>query len=223
METGFNRIDAAEAEWLWNRRPPKSEPQVASLLPGGYDRYLRVFHPFKPWVVRDLPSPTWRQLAERLHVTYGAALMWEDLEPVLPSSAGGRPYSVEEGELDRRQLGSLLRDLVENNNPIFFYFGLASVVATSNHEPLCFRGTIESLEKVKEVVDDLAQQHVCGPEYLWDENKNWIICTDYDLVSTYIACNGQAAKRVLSDMELEAVEVEPSTPLSKRGRDGVSG
>lgn len=220
METSFKRVDASSADWLRSRRIETAYPQVANILPEGYDSYLRVFHPFEPWGERRVPPPTWRQLAQEAGAHYGPELTWEDLEPVLPQTGDGRPYAVDEGELDFPRLNSLLQELAVDGDEIFYYFGLASIVAAQSHQAICFRGDIESLQQIKEAVDALAQRHVAGPEYLWNERRTWIVSTDYDLTSTYVACDRPAAQKVLNDRQLEVVEVEMSTPLSKQRRNG---
>ncbi len=73
---------------------------VAELLPDGFARYLRVFHPFLPADPRDpekrLPGPvrTWRSLAEEVGASYHPEIMSDSLIDALGGEhEENRPYS----------------------------------------------------------------------------------------------------------------------------------
>ena len=48
-----------------------------------------------------------------------------------------------------------------------------------------------------------------SPQLWWPDDRSWIVATEIDLVSTYIACSGQLADELMSDDQIEAIRVEP--------------
>jgi hypothetical protein len=57
---------------------------------------------------------------------------------------------------------------------------------------------------------------VSEPELVWPEDRSWVVCTDFDLLSTYIACNRTLAKALTDDSHLEVAEVSRRTTGSPK-------
>ena len=49
------------------------------------------------------------------------------------------------------------------------------------------------------------------PELVWPDDRSWVICTDYDLTSTYIGSDRKLAGVLMDDSQLEIVEVTRDT------------
>ena len=50
-----------------------------------------------------------------------------------------------------------------------------------------------------------------GPEFVWPADRPWVVNTDYDLNSTYIACDEDLAEAILTDPTLEVLPVSRDT------------
>ena len=48
-----------------------------------------------------------------------------------------------------------------------------------------------------------------SPQLWWPDDRRWIVATEIDLVSTYIACSAQLADELIAGDQLEAIRVEP--------------
>jgi hypothetical protein len=223
---------AADEEVAW-LLPGLSAPSrarvhhVDELLPQGYGRYLRLFHPFVPWASEPAEAVpkgsrrSWQSLAQEAGVTFHSELSWRSLEPVVPLvTDGGRRYSVYEGQLESFTANRLLTALVATGpaQPVFFvYSHPGCLIATPNHEPLAFRGLAEELDVVRE-----AAGQAPGPTYIWPEDRRWLVTTDADLVSTYVACDIEAAESLMADGELEVLAVTRNTRIDD-GSDQLNG
>jgi hypothetical protein len=205
----------SQERWLLDQvgtRPTFQQHCVFELLPPGYERYVRVLHPFEPWNPEASPledMPTWRQLADLAHVVYHPLITWETLRPILGGPDGPRPYSVDNGRLSEPARSRLLEVLADTSDDAeaFFYFGMPAWMSIG--KPLLYRAPLRSLGEVdaRAAADTNGPSPIPGPEYFWPFDRSWVVSTDYDLVSTYIACNGDLADRLLSDGILETFQV----------------
>lgn len=48
-----------------------------------------------------------------------------------------------------------------------------------------------------------------SPQLWWPDDRSWVVATEIDLVSTYVACSHPLADALMADDELEAIRVEP--------------
>lgn len=214
--------DAAEAEWLEHLQSPYDTSGEGYRLtdvglPEGYERYVRIFHPFVPWeassedfIPREL-CRTWREMAQIAGVQYHAELMWSSLEPVLAVEHDRRDFAVLEGALDlatRRALTSALVGASANTTAFYWY---SLTAAMNGKDPVVLSAGVADAEQVF----TYARQHdlavTNNPEYIWLVDRSWVVMTDWDLTSTYVACDAALADSLLADPGLEAVEVGPTT------------
>jgi hypothetical protein len=219
-EQSVERLPIGQHEmWLTQLRAP-SRPRgvhcVDGLLPPGFETTLRLFHPFVPWktpIGSQVPAVDrhrWSELADAAGVTFHAELTWRSLSPVLPINDDGRPYAVWEGDLEPRTRAAALAALApEPSTPVFFYFGLGAIVRSGH--PALFRAPAAVAANVCETYAHEVGQHVPGPEYTWPQDRAWVVCTDYDLTSTYIAADRTAAERLQANEDLELLPVTPDT------------
>lgn len=144
---------------------------------------------------------------------FGAGLTSRQLERVLPIRGKGRRYGVADGELEPETAAALIATLSESTKEkmVYFYFGLAAVIRAE--VPMVFRGPLSSFEQVRGLADEAAGQHVPGPETMWPEDRSWVVVSDYDLVSTYIACDRPTAGLLLGRSDLEVLRIERPTKI----------
>lgn len=199
---------------------------VGELLPKGFARYLRIFHPFVPWDAEPSAQSSvkkrmsWEGLAVEAGVPFGPTLTWRQLKVVLPISAdeSQRPWAVWVGDLEKGTADALFESLdVGGGEGFFFAFGLAAILGTHEHGPMMFRAdSLDSRAEVIERVREAGAAAVTTPQYVWPKDQAWIVCSDYDLDSTYVAAGHEAALRVLHHPVLEAVEVQLETRIDGR-------
>ena len=48
-----------------------------------------------------------------------------------------------------------------------------------------------------------------SPQLWWPDDRSWIVATEIDLVSTYIACSERLADELIADERIEAIRVKP--------------
>jgi hypothetical protein len=215
-------VDVVLAEWLTGLRRASSdsghEHRVRELLPPGYDVYLRLFHPFVPW---DVPVQarkpeelrTWRSVAEQAGVRYHEQITWRSISRALPVIDGSRELAVADGDLDPVVRGALRGVLgaATSGQSWLFYYGLSVMV--SGRTPVLF---CSSLDSIHDVIRTAVEEHsavVESPELVWPEDRAWVVCTGYDLTSTYIACSRDVAARVAAGPHLETLEVSRQTRI----------
>ena len=230
MDSAIERVGNAKPDWLegLSRDPADGAHvhRVGELLPAGYATYLRLFHPFAPWGVDPYLADasefrSWRSLAEEAGVEFSGELTWRTLEPVIPIvEGGGRRYAVPEGELDpivRRRLFSILSAFTAPQ-PTYFFYGISALVM--GQEALLLRASLDAVEKVIAAVrEGDINAAVESPELVWPEDRSWLLYTDYDLVSTYIASNRAVASALIADEHVEAVEITRQTRFDDRADD----
>jgi hypothetical protein len=193
---------------------------VAELLPPGFDCYVRVFHPFVPWTAEPTEPVSrsrcgrWADIARSAGVTFGPNLTWRQLEKALPVGADGqRPFAVWEGDLEINAADALFAALPSQGaDGYFLSFGLVAIIRTDAHAPATyFVQTLDNRSAVIDAVNDGPATSITTAEYVWPSDKSWIVCTDYDLTSTYVALGAEAASRMLAHPAIEAVEVTLDT------------
>jgi hypothetical protein len=207
----------------WRRRLlPRDDyvHRVGRLLPPGYDAYARIFHPFIPWdwgpdhSGPPEPRRTWRSLAEAAGVRYTAELFWRQLDSVLPVSDDKRPWSTWEGEMEKQTAAALLLALdgPATRRPYLFAFGIEAIVKVGEQLLLAHREP--DVEAVRRVASERSGSRLGGPEAIWPIDERWIVVSDYDLTSTYVAMDAEGAERVRSTSYLEVLPVDLNTRIA---------
>jgi len=195
---------------------------VGELLPPGYERYIRVFHPF---VGSDSPQhhrTTWRDLATEAGVPFGPTLTWRQLEPAIPLNEDGqhRPWEVETGRLDL----AVARELFDclDTTPATYTFAYGLSLAVAGKQPFMIQAdTLADLDAVQEAAKRRADP-ITWPEYVWPDDMSWIVHTNYDLSSTYVATSSRGFDSVLNSPDIEATAVSPTTRVDDRADEQQS-
>ena len=203
---------------------------VAELLPPGYPRYVRIFHPFLPADPNDAdevlagPARSWASLAEEAGAEFHPELTWTSLLNVLGGRDGPRPYSVSEGRLDEPARSALFRLLSKRGEwDAYFLYDLGALIRVSR--PLLYRAPITLYRDVQDAADrDLGGvgELQPGPEFVWPTDRSWVVNTDYDLSATYLACDADLADAILADPTLETLPVSLDTRVDESA-DRING
>lgn len=64
-----------------------------------------------------------------------------------------------------------------------------------------------AIDHVCAAVDQELNGHVPGQGYVWAESRSWVVSSDYDLVSTYVATDRTGADALQVDPRLEVATV----------------
>jgi hypothetical protein len=161
-----------------------------------------------------LPGPvrTWRSLADEAGVQFHPELVWTRLLPALGGWEGPRRYWVSAGSLDDPAASALFAVLVNHSGEAkaYFYFDGYS----SGGEQLLFRAPPVRFSDVCDLARrtrGAGHEFDTWPEFVWPTDRSWVVNTDTDLVSTYIACDEDVADQILNDTTLESVLVSLDT------------
>lgn len=219
--------------------PGRSDPvhTVAELLPDGYARYLRVFHPFLPADPGDrdkvLPGPprTWRSLADEAGAVFHPELMSWSLIDALGWENEHHRFLLSEGRLDEPARSALFGILAASDaGDAFYLYFLNAIVRARDHAPLLYRAPLVDLDEVHAAASELLgdpPDKAPGPEFVWPLDRSWMVTTDYDLESTYVACDDRIAEQILSAADIEALPLTRWTRVDNEidqiNRAGTSG
>jgi hypothetical protein len=202
---------------------------VAELLPAGFDRYLRIFHPFlrsttlDDGVIRE--TRTWRSLAEEAGVVFHPEIVRESLLPALPvldDEEAGRAWNVEEGRLEDPAWTALFETLTTRSPKRDAYFLFGWTLA----HPVLFRADIGNFGAVQAVADEHLRTGggdfpADSPEFVWPVDRSWVVNTDPDLVATFVACDEALADMILAHPALEVLPVTLASRVD-RGADRIN-
>jgi hypothetical protein len=110
-----------------------------------------------------------------------------------------------------RALETVLVDA--STRPYHFAFTLSAQVMAPHHEPFLATSDTLSIEKVHAAVEHRYGQRIAGHDHMWPADLRWVMTTDYDLDSPYIASHADTATRILLYQQLEGLLVAADTPL----------
>ncbi|MFC4516354.1 hypothetical protein [Streptomyces ehimensis] len=204
--------EGTELAWIQDRlgRPDGGPGHaVSELVPGCFGSYLRIFHPFQ---AMDGSGRTcsWRTLAEAYGVPFHSELSHRSL-PAGTVPSGGPLWLAESGRLDDRSRGALQRCLAPatGDQQVFYAYDLVAMgedVDSPIERCSSLAGLDSTHAAVRAEIGD-----VDGPEFWWPQDRSWVVTTDHDLLSTYIGCSTETARRILRADELEVLPVTQQT------------
>lgn len=210
--------DRSPAAWLRAALAPGAT--VASLVPAGFPAYARVFHPAVRYVGDDDVEVSWAEVAAANGTTAHPLMQWgsvtgsleyfenDDQAPLWHGSParGHLPVPVAE------RLVAVLRRYT--TTPADCWFGVdADLVDPAASVPTLdlprgrfwlLRGPIELA--AANLVDEPAEQ---SAGLWWPADRAWVVATDADLVSSYVAGSVACIAAVLATSGLEAAPAEP--------------
>jgi hypothetical protein len=215
--------DAQPAEWVAEafRDFAKS---VLSLVPKGFEAYVRVFHPAR---LRSGEVVTWAEIAAANGREAHAGMQLNALtgiESIYGSQPGVFDVHPAVGWLEAdlaRALASALRPHSTTPDRCFFavWYGFAGLgddvrsaptFVTPGRKYHLLTGPVEAASEIVE--EPLSRR---SPNLWWPEDRAWCVATEIDLNSTYVGCT-DACRRDLLALEVEAFEIDPATGITKR-------
>lgn len=219
QELNIERLPDTEFDWL-AERARSQEPRVhrvEELLLPGYEAYLRLFHPIL--TIDGLPHPpsrggrlTWRKLADAAGVAFGPHLSPWQISGQLRSADGSHEYGCDMGELDPLTWVELLTCLRRHSSGRLLYGWAPPNVPRPGHRLVLAAQEEVPLATLQAHARSLLRIPGWGPECVWPEDRAWVVCTDYDLVSSYLAVSSAAASDLMENTSLEL------TPVTLRHR-----
>jgi hypothetical protein len=211
------REELAWLEGLLDRGYSGPGHVVREILPSDYPAYVRILHPFvnmAAWVdmsAAEMPIEdfrTWASMAAQI----GLELHGETTHHTLAKadvSTGSRKWMTETGRLRhqvQRALSEILSE-ISGSSPIYFGYTTAAYVA-GWRSPIVTSVPFVELEDLQRIMDDEAGMRD-GPEYWWSKEHAWVVCSDFDLTSTYVACAEDVAEVIIAHPDIEALYVSP--------------
>lgn len=197
---------------------------VSHCLPKGFQSYCKLFHVMSEENPQSLPASEFTGVVAKRR---GARVRWRELaaqqgiifhpEITDRSFTFGRrdwPKNIlgpDDGSLDKQtavQLAHLLAPFTGGQKCFFHY----ELIATRDMQDVLYVGVLN------DILDTFSIDGVYGtPTYWWPEDRSWCVCTDWDLHFTLIGGSRELVAKLLSDTELECVQVEITTRIDYKG------
>lgn len=161
----------------------------------------------------ESPRIRWKALAELLSVPFVSEICHEWFRASLgdPTCWPRFLYGPDEGNLDYEELSELLSllHLFTGKQECFLRFAPVPLVGTDR--PILFTGALD------EVIAFLKKnEYQFSPEYLWPSDRNWCLCTDYDLTFTVVGGPQKLISAIFGSSRLEALQVNEQTRIDSR-------
>jgi hypothetical protein len=210
--------DRSPAAWLPAALAPGAT--VSSLVPAGFPAYARVFHPAVRYVGDDDVEVSWAEVAAANGTTAHPLMQWgsvtgsleyfenDDQAPLWHGSParGHLPVPV------AQRLVAVLRR--HTATPGDCWFGVAADLGnpTASAPTLdlprggfwLLRGPVDLA--ATNLADEPAEQ---SAGLWWPADRSWVVATDVDLVSSYVAGSVACITAILAADGLEAAPAEP--------------
>jgi len=178
----------------------------------------------------SLLDPLQDEIAARIHLPQRGRVLQEgnerasDPSGASPEHDSGRRWPIEGtlGEPARSRLFGRLAEATGTQR-VFYFYGIGATVVAGKY--FLFEAAADELEAVQQLANAKVEPEpfpIPGPEYVWPSDRSWIVITDYDLVSTYIACDANLAALLLRTDGLELLPVTLETRIDNRS-DTVNG
>jgi hypothetical protein len=161
----------------------------------------------------EAPRIRWRTLAELLGVPYDSEICHEWFRARLndPTCWPRFLYGPDEGNLDHEELSEVLFILHPFIGRQECFFRFASIPLAGSDKPILFAGALDG------VVDFLNEnKYQFSPEYLWPSDRKWCLCTDYDLMFTFVGGSRELISAILESRTLETLQVAQQTRIDSR-------
>lgn len=215
--------DASAADWLVESLTTFAE-SVLSLVPAGFETYVRVFHPAQ----RGGRPLRWAEIAtECARVAHpGMQLCALVGEVRVEDSPAGEFFDLPpaEGYLPQEVVPPLVEALGRHTRaPERGWFAVwegfamllpharAAVTFTlPNRRYHLLAGPVAAAGE--SFLDRRAYEQTAN--LWWPDDRAWCVATEIDLKSTYVACSRACADDLLAQDELEVLEIDPATGIA---------
>jgi hypothetical protein len=203
---------------------------VLSLVPTGFETYVRVFHP--AWKLDEVGMPTalvrWADVARTKGTHAGpgmqfrALLRAETFEWNPEREPGLFDRGPQQGSLSESDARALVRVLAHHTaRPdrcwFAFWEGWGALREDITLGPLFHlpsRG-YHLLTGPLSAADENGEEWPArqSASLWWPDDRYWLVATEIDLDSTYIGCTRACRDAILGASELEALEIDPASRI----------
>jgi hypothetical protein len=198
---------------------------VLSLVPAGFESYVRIFHPAVRAIGHELEQVRWAEIAaangRQAHAGMQLTALTGSFDAYRNGQAGLFDGSPEIGSLPAGLVEPLTTVLARHTGTpdrCWFAFwdgfgGLRDEIAlgpTFTVPCRAYHLLSGPLDGVSESATDGAFQ---SANLWWPADQAWCVATEIDLDTTYIGCGRTCANELLRVPELEALPIDPSTGI----------
>lgn len=203
-------------------REAETDPLLVPRLDGGYPRWMRGLA--EPRMVRSSAPPLekWVKILHCLRGVHGESA-WRD---VFAAKGIVMDPSVVESDLEavddfiewHPKLGTMgdkawglfaaaIRECALDTS----CFVWMETYRMHPPQEVCWRTTLDQVPKVVDVPENY---YGGGPHAVWAADESWFVVSDVDLPYSIVSCSDKLCQRLVSEIELQAYEVDGDWPLS---------
>jgi hypothetical protein len=220
--------DANPASWVIAGLRDFAE-SVQSLVPRGFDAYVRLFHPAYRLAGSELTPVRWEEIAETTGREAHAGMLlnaltgdYRFLHHPLPGVYDQPPL---EGSLPF-ELADCLRAALatQTTTPTCCWFAVWNGFGGARVEvsrAATFQVPQREYHLLTGEVGAVSESAVEGPRYQspnlwWPEDRAWCVATEIDLNTTYVGCNETCREALLALPDAEARSIDPASGIDWR-------
>ena len=151
----------------------------------------------------------WREVAEVLNVPFAPQICHEWYRKKLDDGCWPRFfYGPADGLLSPEECRGLVSVLQLFSDDADCFFRFAEMPFIGTDKTLLFRGALDELERFLK-----SGAYQFSPEYWWQPDGTWCVCSDYDLMFTVVGGSRKLISALLTSDVLECLEVTPQTRI----------
>jgi hypothetical protein len=232
--------NTSSASWL-TKRLKGSLDHVVSVVPKGFDAYVRIYHPAWLHMEGSRTSLSWKDVAQASGRATHREMQWHGIangHPLLDSQGFPLAYEGEGtpsesfklpamGTLPPELITPLRHILVKHTDAKKYWFavweGFGYLTDVARSAPVfeiparrfhLFYAPLEALEQsfsAPPFNDDVFHQTA---NLWWPDDQAWCVATEIDFMSTYVGATEEAAEEIIKHSVFEAERVEPMDSVS---------
>ncbi len=219
-------------EWLRERLRAPQDNVTSSVIPSGFEAYVRILHPVQEG--HGEPLVRWADVARWSGVALVPSIQWWEvaLPEVTPDAAPPwRSQGPREGSLSHADTIEMV-DVLSRRSSELCLFGVwegygggvavegpdAQLLPHRVEEALTFELPWRSYELFEGPVEGAMCFHTSrhqSPNLWWPQDRSWCVASEIDLPWTYVAGSRELVSDVLASTRLEALEASPDDPIGR--------
>ena len=217
-ESGVQQsVKVEEAAWIGGRLSPFDSGVVTSVVPSGFEAYMRVLHPLDPPASGQQPG-RWVDVASWSGIELVPSIHFPDIALPKHEPSGVEPWPGQVPQVgtlhpaDADALAAMLARHTSTPERCWFctWEGWGSIVFDDGprvelpgREYALFVGPLAGLPSLMDAQDGHS------PNLWWPDDRAWCVATEIDLAWTYVGGPAALISDVLGDPRLEA---QPASP-----------
>jgi len=207
--------DTSPALWVLPELDTSSWGSVGSIMPGGYDAYLRILHPVETGRSRMRWSAVADSNGRIAHSVMQLHMINRPCGSPVPLEHEPEGYTA--GSLPQPERAVLIDHLVKaTTTPAACWFlvweGLGAIgdgIKTRRvHQP--GRDHLLTCGSVAEARNSITDGRDQSPTMWWPEDRAWFVSTEVDFAWSYLGCTEVLATEILAENRLETFVVSRS-------------